>query len=350
MTPSDDDTEASERQDKVTVHEGVTYAERDAGELHLDLYLPDAESPPLVVYLHGGGWFSETRGNVPEPERYAAEWDCAIASVSYRLSEIPADLDTELATMVDPDNPTPRGVFPDHFVDVKAAIRWLRANADEYGYDASQIAAWGSSAGGHLALLAAALEAVTDLAGETYARADLAPTVAPDESGAVQAVVDWYGPADLTLFPDDPAIPESLLIGGPKSERREQFVAASPVTHVSSEMPPTLAMHGREDAVVSVEHSHVLLDVLDEAGVDAVYYELHDLNHVWAHGGVEDIESERVAMDLLAADPTPAQSVRETTHVPDGGAPDPLLDDVPPAGPRAIGKFLDRTIAAPAGD
>ena len=89
-------------------------------------------------------------------------------------------------------------------------------------------------------------------------------------------------------------------------------------------------MHGREDTVVSVEQSHVLLNALDGAGVDAVYHELHDLGHVWTHDGPEAIESERVAMDLLAADPTPAQSVRETTHVGEGGTGEPLVDGVPP--------------------
>ncbi|MEF8851424.1 MAG: alpha/beta hydrolase [Haloarculaceae archaeon] len=344
MTPAEDGRQS------VTVYDGITYADREASELKLDLYLPEAENPPLVVYVHGGGWFSETRDNVPEPRRYAAEWDCAIASVSYRLSELPDDLPAELAGQVDPDNPTPRGVFPDHFVDVKAAIRWLRAHSDEYGYDASRVAAWGSSAGGHLALLAGALPEVTDLAGEAYPESALEPTVAPGESGAVQAVVDWYGFADFTLATEEPAVVESMLIGGPVSDNEAEFVAASPVTHVTGDMPPTLVMHGREDDVVSVEHSRVLVDALEEHGVDAVSYELRHLNHVWSHGGLEDIESERVAMDLLAADPTPAQSVRQTTHVPEGGTVDPLLADVPPAGPAAIGQFFHRTIGSSGGD
>jgi acetyl esterase/lipase len=344
MTPPSDAVETSTEAGTVSVYEHVTYAEREAGDLHLDLFVPETEDPPLVVYIHGGGWFAETEDNVPEPARYAAEWDCAVASVGYRLSEIPADAPVETAGLVDPDNPTPRGVFPDHLVDVKAAIRWLRGEADAYGYDATDVAAWGASAGGHLALLAGVVEDVTDLAGDACSKAELEKTVAPDESGAVQAVVDWYGASDLTLFPDDPSVPEYLLIGGLKSEHEERFAAASPVTHVTPDAPPMLVMHGREDTVVSVEQSHVLLDALDGAGVDAVYHELHDLGHVWTHDGPEAIESERVAMDLLAADPTPAQSVRETTHVGEGGTGEPLVDGVPPAGPEPIGQFLDRTI------
>ena len=196
--------------DETAVHEGITYAERETGELKLDLYLPDSESPPLVVYVHGGGWIAETRSNIPEPERYAAEWDCAIASVSYRLQDVPQTVDGE--EMYDPSNPTPRGSFPDHFVDVKAAIRWLRAHADDYGYDADQVATWGSSAGGHLALLAGVVDDVTDL-GDAFAD-EVEQTVAPEASGAVQAVVSWYGAADFTLNEGvEGLIP--LVLGGP---------------------------------------------------------------------------------------------------------------------------------------
>lgn len=322
--------------ESVTVHEGVTYAERESGELALDLYRPEVEDPPLVVYVHGGGWVAETRANIPDPERYAAEWGCAIASVSYRLQEVPDGADVE----VDPSNPTPRGAFPDHFVDVKAAIRWLRAHADDYGYDATDVAVWGSSAGGHLALLAGVVDDVTDL-GDAFAD-EVTKTVAPDISGAVQAVVSWYGVSDFTAV-DDEGGPVSLLFGGTRDERPERYAQASPVTHVTPESPPTLLMHGREDEVVAVEQSRRFYDALDDAGVNALRYELHDLNHVWVEA-VEDIESERVAMDLLAAEPTHAQSVYEATHVPEGGTPAPLLADLPPAGPEAIRRFLERTV------
>jgi acetyl esterase/lipase len=322
----------------VTVHEGITYADRAAGELKLDLYLPESDAPPLVVYVHGGGWVAETRSNVPEPERYAAEWDCAIASVSYRLQEVPEGSPVE--EMYDPANPTPRGSFPDHFVDVKAAIRWLRAHASGYGYDAESVAAWGSSAGGHLAMLAGVVDDVTDL-GDPFAD-EVEKTVAPAQSGAVQAVVSWYGLSDFTLAADvDGIVP--VLLGGAESEQPERYRQASPVSHVTSESAPTLLMHGREDEVVDVEQSRRFFAALDDAGVDAVRYELHDLNHVWAEH-VDAIESERVGMDLLAAEPTHAQSISEATHLGTGESPAPLIPDLVPAGPTAIRQFLDRTI------
>lgn len=324
--------------DAVTVHEGVTYADRDGAELKLDLYVPAVGEPPLVVYVHGGGWVAETRENVPEPERYAAEWGVAIASVSYRLQAVP---EGELSEMYDPSNPTPRGRFPDHFTDVKAGIRWLRARADDYGYDAERVAAWGASAGGHLALLAGVVEDITDL-GDAYAE-EVEKTVAPGESGAVQAVVSWYGVADVELAADGGDGLMALLMGGPHAEYPERYDQASPVAHVTGESPPTLLMHGREDEVVGVEQSRRFFDALAAAGVDAVSYELHHLDHVWADD-VGEIDSERTAMALLAAEPTPAQSVSEATHATEGGTPRPLIPELPPAGPEAIRQFLEQTI------
>jgi acetyl esterase/lipase len=339
---SESDGRGSKDSGDVSVHEGITYAERDVGDLQLDLFVPERDDPPLVVYFHGGAWVMETRDNVPDPERYAAELGYAIASVDYRLSAVPEGEDPPYP--IDPENSVPRGVFPGHFVDAKASIRWLRAHADEFGYDAERVAAWGASAGGHLAALVGVVDDVTDLAGEAYSEAALAKDVAPDASGAVQAVVDWYGVNDLAQTAGEPGTPEALLIGGPRSENEAAYEAASPVTHVSDDDPPFLLMHGRADEVVSVDHSRALADALAEAGVDAALYELHGLNHVFAHGGADAIESERVAMELLTDEPTPAQSVSETVHAGEGEAPRSLIEGTPRAGPVAIRRFLDVTI------
>jgi len=210
----------------------------------------------------------------------------------------------------------------------------------ERAYDDETVAAWGSSAGGHLALLAGVVDDVTEL-GDAF-EDEIEKAVAPEESGAVQAVVSWYGLSDFTLT-DDPGGIAPVLMGGPQSERPDRYDQASPVSHVTAESPPTLLMHGREDEVVDVEQSRRFFAALDDAGVNAVRYELHDLNHVWA-ATLDDIQSERVAMDLLAAAPTHAQSVYEATHLGSGDSPAPLVPDLAPAGPAAIRQFLDRTI------
>lgn len=321
----------------VAVQEDITYADRETGEVKLDLFVPQTdERPPLVVYVHGGGWVLETRTNAPDLERYAAAWNVAFASVSYRLAEIPEGVDPDFRP--DPDNPTPRGEFPAQIVDVKAAIRWLRENAETYGFDATDVAVWGASAGGHLAALAGTLTDVTDLAGLVYPADDVHKEVAPEQSGAVQAVIAWYPVTDLPELPRKRDSLESILIGGPITDNRERARLASPVAHVEPDSPPTLLMHGQADDVVPVEQSRRFADALREAGVDATLYELHDLGHVFG------AESEREAMDGLTADPRPAQSVSATVHDERGSTADVLLDTVPPAGPDAIEQFLDRTI------
>ncbi|WP_049928478.1 alpha/beta hydrolase [Halopiger goleimassiliensis] len=319
----------------VTVYEDVTYAEREAGAMKLDLYVPETDgSTPLVVYVHGGGWVFETRKNAPDLERFAAEWDCAMASVSYRLAVVPDDV--ELPFEVDPENPTPRGVFPDQIVDVKAAIRWLRANADEYGFDGERVATWGSSAGGHLAALAGLVDDVEAIAGDVYSNEAVAKRVAPDESGAVQAVVDWYGIHDLLALTGEEGDVGSLLLGGSPTEHPGRACRASPVTYVTADDPPFLLMHGREDGVVPIEQSRRLFDALADAGVDATLYDLHDLGHVWG------ADSERTAIDVLESE-RHAQSVTATATA-DGDGGGPLLEARSPAGPDAIGAFLAETL------
>lgn len=331
MPSSESDPTGERLTTHVETHEGVTYAERDAGAMELDLFVPEIEDPPLVVYVHGGGWAYATRANTPDLERYAAEWGVAFASVSYRLAPIPEDSPFDPA----PDNPTPRGVFPAQILDVKAAIRWLRANAGTYGFDADEVAVWGASAGGHLAALAGTLGDVTDLAGDVYPAEMVEKRVAPDHSGRVQAVVDWYGVSDLRELDGDGL--ESLLLGGIVSENLEKARLASPISYVSETTPPFLVMHGRADDVVPIDQTELLADALANAHVDATVYELHDLGHVFG------ADSERSAMERLTRTPRPAQSVTATAHFVDGEG-DGGLDGVPPAGPDAIGQFLHRTI------
>src|SRR5580692_6078407 len=115
-----------------------------------DVYLPDAEPPlPVIIWLHGGGWRFGDRRLAPDLTRHFASRGFAMVSIEYRLSG--------------------QAVFPAPLEDVKAAVRWVRSAAERYGFDADHIGLWGSSAGGHLAALAALCE-----------------------PGAVQAVVNGY--------------------------------------------------------------------------------------------------------------------------------------------------------------
>ena len=245
----------------------------------LDLYLPRGAAPPLpvIVWLHAGGWRSGDRKHAPDLSRHFAMQGFAMASIDYRLSG--------------------EATFPAQLRDVKAAIRWLRANAERHGIDGQRIGLWGASAGGHLATLAA-----------------LTPDqeFGHEESGGnehrhvptdVQAVVTAYAPMDFlqmdaqrdeTLVAvDDPSafvLPpgartadarsyESLLIGAPIHDRPDLARAASPLSHVAAGAPPFLIVHGRSDRAVPAQQSVMLYDALARWGTSVTLHPVDGKGH-----------------------------------------------------------------------
>lgn len=258
-------------------HSDLAYADRESGTLALDLYVPEGESAtPLVVSIHGGGWQSGDRSQTGDVLRLV-DRGYAVASVSYRL--------TDAAT------------FPAQIRDCRAAVRWLRAHADEYSIDPDRVAAWGWSAGAHLA-------ALLGIAPEVEFHEDRGdPDVHPGESHRVGAVLDWFGPTDLLAMADQESdldhaaadSPEGKLLGGPVRERADRARRASPRTHVDGTEPPFLVVHGSADGVVPREQSDLLVSALADAH-DAVTY------HVVAgggHGGFDDPAPPALADDFL---------------------------------------------------
>ncbi|PPF44406.1 alpha/beta hydrolase [Pseudoclavibacter sp. AY1F1] len=229
--------------------------------LTLDLHLPVGEHPPVVLFIHGGGWFRGSR-RMFCPGRSDAEtfgrlaregW--AVAAIDYRLSG--------------------EATFPAPLADVEAAITWVVGDgAETFGLDASRLALWGESAGGHLAALAAA-------APGTPAR----------------AVVDWYGPSDLAAIPKHapqpgtPATPsrEEMLIGGFLAEHPELTRAASPVHAVHAGVPPVLLAHGTADSMVPPQQSVLLRDALETAGAHVELQLVPGADHMWR--GLDDFET-----------------------------------------------------------
>ena len=219
--------------------------------LCFDLIRALDDSPrPLVVWLGGGAW-QEMNQHVYLPElMYLAENGYAVASVEYRISA--------------------KATFPAQLEDVKAAIRYIRAHADQLCVDPNRIAIMGESAGGHLA-------ALTGVTGEER-QFDVGDY--PEESSKVSCVVDWYGPVDFFKFGGgNPASPESLLMGATMEEAPEKARAASPVSYVSPQTPPFLILHGDSDRLVPVEQSRELYALLEENGVDATLVELEGTDH-----------------------------------------------------------------------
>ncbi len=227
------------------------------GPLLLDLHRPAGPGPaPLVVFLHGGGWCTGSRATFGpaydgwDPSAFAllTAAGLAVASVDYRFSG--------------------EAVFPAQLSDVTAALTWLREHADEHGLDPHRTALWGESAGGHLA----ALLGLT--------------------AGGVRAVVDWYGPADLTALAADaaggtvvdPAAPDSRearLLGAPVADVPERARAASPVAHVHAGAPPFLLVHGTADRFVPYRQSERLAAALVGCGAAARLHPIAGADHMW---------------------------------------------------------------------
>lgn len=236
----------------------LEYARVGDRSLRLDLYLPDegARPLPLIVYIHGGAWRAGDKAH-PRALRTIAE-GYAVASVGYRLSH--------------------EAIFPAQIHDCKAAVRWLRANAATYGLDPYRFAAWGESAGAHLAALLGVSAGVPEIEG-TLGH--------PEQPSAVSAVCGWFGPSDFLRMNDIPGVqdhdapdsPESQLIGAPIQTRPDLVARANPITYVRRTAPPFLLMHGTADRVVIPSQSELLHAALIEAGVSSTLILLGGLSH-----------------------------------------------------------------------
>ncbi|MSR19473.1 MAG: alpha/beta hydrolase [Gemmatimonadetes bacterium] len=243
------------------VHRDIVYASVDGKDLGLDIYMPAGVThPPLVVWVHGGAWRNFTKANVPP---VFVENGFAVASLDFRQS-------TDAR-------------FPAQVHDIKAAIRFLRAKAGEYGYRTDRIAISGLSSGAHLAALV----------GVTNGNHELEGTVGGyrDQSSDVQAIVSYYGASNLTtilaqstpfgLGVREPAL--ELLLGALPDATPELAELASPVVHVDAGDPPLLLLHGDQDPQMPINQAHELEGAYEKQGLD-VYF---DVVHGAAHGGAE---------------------------------------------------------------
>ena len=211
----------------------------------MDIVRPRDTSHPhaAVLLVHGGGFRGGTRSGYLPLAQKLAEHGYVAATADYRLS--------------------PRNQFPAAVQDVKAAVRFLRANAAKYNIDSSHIGALGGSAGGHLVLMLGLTAGVEEFEGSGPNR---------EQSSAVQCVVDEYGPTDFTQSYSksvDAAQVLPLFLGGDLDHERLAHIRSSPLNWVTPNAAPILAIHGTADPYVAYEQSLWLVERLIAAGVPA---------------------------------------------------------------------------------
>jgi acetyl esterase/lipase len=212
----------------------------------LDIYLPDGEGRlfPVILSIHGGAFMGCDKSDAQVmPMLEGLKRGYAVVALNYRLSW--------------------EAQFPALVQDAKAAVRWVRANAQKFDFDPEKIAAWGGSAGGYLSSILGTSAGIPEL--EDLALGN------PDQPCSVQAVVDWFGPTDFLKMDEQLAAsgmlpppglrhseadsPESLLLGEVITKIPERVAAANPESYIRSGAPPFLIQHGTRDPIVPVQQS-----------------------------------------------------------------------------------------------
>lgn len=235
----------------------LNYAGDDKEYHNLDIYLPELEKPTYkaIVVIYGSAWF----GNNMKQFGYNAlgkqllEGGFAVIAINHRASSDAA--------------------YPAQINDVKAAIRFVRANVDKYKIDASFIGITGFSSGGHLASLAGTTNSVKDYT-VNKTTVDIEGNVGNDTlmSSTVNAVVDWFGPIDMALMdeckkPKDGQSPEAALIRGNPADNLDMIALLNPITFLDEADPQFLVIHGESDNIVPHCQSELFAKALKEKGL-----------------------------------------------------------------------------------
>jgi acetyl esterase/lipase len=246
----------------------LAYADRSASQ-KLDLFLPEAgDGPfPVILHIHGGAFAIGDKRDIHVLfylKGLARGY--AVASINYRLSG--------------------EAIFPAGLQDLRAAVRWLRANADRFRLDPRRFAACGGSAGGNYAAMLALTSAGTDFDDPSLGNLHF-----PCD---VQAAVDMFGPTDFLKMDEqlgesglgpgghcEPSSPESRYLGAKITDVPDRARRANPMTYIHKDMPPILIQHGRRDHLVPFQQSVAFADAIRRfVGTDRVEFDiLEDADH-----------------------------------------------------------------------
>lgn len=234
----------------------IEYAQPNGSALTLDVYRPSAglAPAPVVVFVHGGGWKNGSKKSAEKTAAWLAEDGFAVVSINYRLTDV--------------------AQWPAQINDCYEAVRWVRRNADKYGFDPEKIGAWGTSAGAHLVAL-------------------MGTRRFPDKedvSSQIQAACDWFGPAELLTMPpnvvgngrteeDVAASNGAKLLGATVKDVPATARDASALNNVSADDCPFLIMHGSDDTGVPLAQSKKLFATLQQHGVPSTLHVVEGAGH-----------------------------------------------------------------------
>lgn len=273
--PRSQNSVQSEAFEGAILYRDLSYVANGHQRQKLDLYLPEqGEDFPLIIWVHGGAFRMGSKEDKVPLAYLAAGY--AVASINYRLSQ--------------------HAIFPAQIEDCKAAVRWLRAQAQRFNLDPRRFGAWGESAGGHLVAMLGVTGAVKEFeVGENL-----------EESSHVEAVVDYFGPTDFLqmdahrlpdgMVHDAPDSPESELVGGPIQENEDKVARANPITYVTQDAAPFLIVHGEVDPLVPHHQSELLAAMLKRSGVAVSFYTVKG----GGHGGFTDANVSELTKEFLA--------------------------------------------------
>jgi acetyl esterase/lipase len=235
--------------------ENVNYAGNNYEYNNMDIYLPDSNksSYPVIITIYGSAW----KSNRSKAGKYIKE------------KLIKPLLDTGFAVVSINHRSSSDAIFPAQIHDVKASVRFIRANADKYNLNQNFIGITGSSSGGHLSAIAGTTSYVDSMEGNVGNYVDY--------QSHVNAVVDWFGPTDFLIMDECGSkivhnninSPESLLIGNPIQDYPKLVIMANPITYISKKTPPFLIIHGMLDLTVPHCQSEVLHNALIENNLES---------------------------------------------------------------------------------
>jgi acetyl esterase/lipase len=254
----------------VSIMKNIVYADPKLSDgkstsLKMDIFIPSVgRRRTVVVYVPGGGFVMASKESALNLRTYVAEAGYVVASVQYRTIR---------------DGAT----YRDGVEDIKAAIRYLRAHADQYGIEAGAVVVWGESAGGYLA----AMVGVTNGDNTFDVGANL------NQNSVVQGVIDDFGASDISkIAADFDAATQRTIYS---SEGLVQYIgkaahaktldtvtasaAANPLSYIKKDAPPFLLFHGTKDRIVSPSQTLILHNALTAAGAPSTRYLVDGAGH-----------------------------------------------------------------------